>query len=60
MADALADFLKTLAKGELAPVYLLASDEPLQLQEAGDALRARARALGYAEREVLDVEAHFD
>ncbi|MGN6789778.1 MAG: DNA polymerase III subunit delta [Rhodanobacteraceae bacterium] len=60
MADALEDFLKTLAKSELAPVYLLASDEPLQLQEAGDALRARARALGFAEREVLDVEAHFD
>jgi len=53
-------FLKALAKGDLAPVYLLAGDEPLQLQEAGDALRARARALGYTEREVLDVEAHFD
>jgi len=60
VADAFEAFLKTLAKGELAPVYLLASDEPLQLQEAGDALRARARALGFAEREVLDVEAHFD
>jgi LPS-assembly lipoprotein len=32
--------LKTLARGDLAPVYLLAGDEPLQLQEAGDALRA--------------------
>ncbi|ODU92958.1 MAG: DNA polymerase III subunit delta [Lysobacterales bacterium 66-474] len=53
-------FLKTLAKGELAPVYLLGGEEPLQLQEAGDALRARARELGFGEREVLDVEAHFD
>ena len=60
MANAFEDFLTTLAKGDLAPVYLLASDEPLQLQEAGDALRARARALGYGEREVLDVDAHFD
>ncbi len=60
MADEFEDLLKTLAKGELVPVYLLAGDEPLQLQEAGDALRARARALGYAEREVLDVEPHFD
>ncbi|HEX7368756.1 MAG TPA: DNA polymerase III subunit delta [Rhodanobacteraceae bacterium] len=60
MAGEFETFVKTLAKGELAPVYLLASDEPLQLQEAGDALRARARALGYGEREVLDVEAHFD
>lgn len=60
MAGEFEGFIKTLAKGELAPVYLLASDEPLQLQEAGDALRARARALGYGEREVLDVEARFD
>lgn len=60
MADAFEDFLKTLAKGELAPVYLLGGEEPLQLQEAGDALRARARELGFGEREVLDVEAHFD
>jgi len=60
VANAFEDFLTTLAKGDLAPVYLLASDEPLQLQEAGDALRARARALGYGEREVLDVDAHFD
>lgn len=52
--------LGRLAQPRLAPVYLLAAEEPLQLQEAGDALRARARALGYNEREVLDVEAHFD
>jgi DNA polymerase-3 subunit delta len=60
VANPFEDFLKTLAKGDLAPVYLLAGEEPLQLQEAGDALRARARALGYTEREVLDVDAHFD
>ncbi|WHZ18926.1 MAG: DNA polymerase III delta subunit [Rhodanobacteraceae bacterium] len=60
MAGEIEAFLRTLAKGELAPVYLLAGEEPLQLQEAGDALRARARALGFGEREVLDVEAHFD
>ncbi|TAN03884.1 MAG: DNA polymerase III subunit delta [Rhodanobacteraceae bacterium] len=60
MAGELEGFLKTLKQEQLAPVYLLAGDEPLQLQEAGDALRARARELGYTEREVLDVEAHFD
>ncbi|HEX5962073.1 MAG TPA: DNA polymerase III subunit delta [Rhodanobacteraceae bacterium] len=60
MAGGLDGFLKALAEGGLAPVYLLAGDEPLQLQEAGDALRARARELGYTEREVLDVEPHFD
>ncbi len=60
MAVELEAFIGALARGELAPVYLLASDEPLQLQEAGDALRGRARALGFGEREVLDVEPHFD
>ncbi|HET9818381.1 MAG TPA: DNA polymerase III subunit delta [Rhodanobacteraceae bacterium] len=60
MAGSLEGFLRTLAKGDLAPVYLLGGEEPLQLQEAGDALRARARVLGYTEREVLDVEPHFD
>ncbi len=60
MAGGFEGFLETLAKGGLAPVYLLAGEEPLQLQEAGDALRARARELGYTEREVLDVEPHFD
>lgn len=60
MADELDRFLRGLAKGGLAPVYLLAGEEPLQVQEAADALRARAREQGYGEREVLDVEAHFD
>ncbi|HET6913664.1 MAG TPA: DNA polymerase III subunit delta [Rhodanobacteraceae bacterium] len=60
MASTLENFHKALGKGELAPVYLIASEEPLLLQEACDALRARARALGFAEREVLDVDAKFD
>lgn len=60
MASMLESFYKSLGKGELAPVYLVAGDEPLLLQEACDALRARARALGFAEREVLDVEGKFD
>ncbi|MGH8164427.1 MAG: DNA polymerase III subunit delta, partial [Rhodanobacteraceae bacterium] len=60
MPTSLDSFQKSLGKDELAKVYLLAGEEPLLLQEAGDALRARARALGYSEREVLDVEARFD
>lgn len=60
MATTLETFHKSLARDELASVYLLAGEEPLLLQEAGDALRARARAIGYSEREVLDVEARFD
>jgi DNA polymerase-3 subunit delta len=47
-------------KGGLATAYLLAGEEPLLLQEAADALRARARAGGFSEREVLHVEARFD
>jgi DNA polymerase-3 subunit delta len=49
-----------LAGNALKPVYLLAGDEHLLLLEAADALRARARALGYAEREVLEAERGFD
>lgn len=48
-----------LARG-LAPLYVIHGDEPLQSLEAADAIRARARALGYAEREVLAVERSFD
>src|SRR3546814_3193381 len=44
-----------LAKG-LAPLYLVAGEEPLVLQETLDAIRAAARKAGFSEREVLDVE----
>ena len=37
----------------LAPLYVLHGDEPLLVIEAGDAIRAAARAKGYDEREVL-------
>ena len=49
-----------LNKPRLLPVYYLSGDEPLQLQEAGDLIRARARALGYEERIVLEADAGFD
>ncbi|MBL8347255.1 MAG: DNA polymerase III subunit delta [Rubrivivax sp.] len=49
-----------LAKG-LKPIYTLHGDEPLLVQEAADAIRAAARAAGYAERKVFTVSgAHFD
>jgi DNA polymerase-3 subunit delta len=49
-----------LAKG-LKPVYTVHGDEPLLAQEAGDAIRAAARAAGYSERKVFTVSgAHFD
>lgn len=46
--------------GALAPVQLVAGSEPLLVLEAADAIRAAARAQGYAEREVHDVGASFD
>jgi DNA polymerase III subunit delta len=44
----------------LAGLYVIHGDEPLQSLEAADAIRAAARAKGYAEREVLAVERGFD
>jgi len=44
----------------LAALYVIHGDEPLQSFEAADAIRAAARAKGYAEREVLSVERGFD
>ena len=44
----------------LGNLYVIHGDEPLQSLEAADAIRARARTLGYAEREVLAVERGFD
>jgi DNA polymerase-3 subunit delta len=50
-----------LAKG-VQPLYTIHGDEPLLAQEAGDAIRAAARAAGYGERKVFTVgnAAHFD
>jgi DNA polymerase-3 subunit delta len=44
----------------LQPIYLLSGDEPLQLMEAGDAIRRQAREKGFGEREVMHVESGFD
>ena len=60
MPTALSALRKQIVTAELKPVYLLAGEEHLLLLEAADALRARARELGYSEREVLDVESNFD
>ncbi|HET6604571.1 MAG TPA: DNA polymerase III subunit delta [Xanthomonadaceae bacterium] len=49
-----------LAADPLAPVWLIASGEPLLVMEAADAVRLRARELGYSERTVLEVDGRFD
>lgn len=48
-----------LARG-LAPVYVIHGDEPLLSLEAADSIRSRARANGYTEREVHQVERGYD
>lgn len=53
-------FLKRVAAGGLPPVVLVAGSEPLLVQECADAVREKAKAEGYAEREVLDAEGSFD
>jgi len=44
----------------MAPVYLVSGDEPLQVAEVCDAIRARARDKGCGERLVFNVETGFD
>lgn len=43
----------------LPAVVIVAGDEPLQHQEACDAVRKAARQAGIEERQILDVEANF-
>ncbi len=43
----------------LAPLYFISGDEPLQLGETADAIRAAARNAGYDQREVLVADAGF-
>ena len=47
---------RELQAGTLHPAYLVAGPEPLRVLEAADAVRAQARAQGYADREVFDVD----
>jgi DNA polymerase-3 subunit delta len=53
-------FERQLAGEPLRPVYLVAGSEPLLVQELADAVRARARAEGYGEREVFDAGRDFE
>lgn len=48
-----------LAK-RLAPVYLISGDEPRQIMEAADAVRAKAKAAGFSHRELLQVDGGFE
>lgn len=48
-----------LARG-LAGIYLVSGDEPLLVAEAADAIRAAARAAGYADRQVFFIDRSFN
>jgi len=54
------DQLDKHLEGRLAPVYVLGGDEPLQIQEARDGVRAAAGNRGFNERVLLSAEAGFD
>jgi len=43
----------------IKPVYLVSGDEPLTVGECADAIRAAARAAGYADRTVFFIERGF-
>jgi DNA polymerase-3 subunit delta len=47
-------------RGRLAPSYFLSGDEPLQLTEAGDAVRHAAKGQGYASRELFYADQGFE
>ncbi len=50
------DTLPTHLEQHLLPVYLVSGDEPLLIAEATDAVRAKARAGGFTERETHFME----
>ena len=54
------DQLADIVNKQLHPLYLISGDEPLQVMESSDRVRAACRRQDYAEREVFDVDASFD
>jgi DNA polymerase-3 subunit delta len=53
------DALETHLGKQLAPLYVIASDEHLLALEAADKIRKAARTQGFTERDVLTVERSF-
>jgi DNA polymerase III subunit delta len=55
-----ADQLPAALAKKMAGMYLVSGDEPLLVGEAADAIRAAARAAGYADRTVFFIDRSFD
>jgi DNA polymerase-3 subunit delta len=60
--DAFINHLQQVKKNqkELAPLYVLATDEPLLLMEAKDLLRSVVKEKGFLERDTMMQDAQFD
>ncbi len=54
-----AEQLPSVLAKQLAPIYFLSGDEPLQLGEAADAVREAAKKGGFDSRETLTVDGSF-
>src|SRR6202166_2674434 len=54
-----ADQLPASLARSVAGIYLISGDEPLLVGEAADAVRAAARAAGYADRTVFFIDRSF-
>lgn len=54
------DSLSSHLERQLLPAYLVSGDEPLLTGEAADAIRVRARAMGFTERDVHFLERGSD
>lgn len=54
-----AEQLSSALARNLAPIYFVSGDEPLQVGEAADAIRLAAKNAGYENRELFTVDAHF-
>jgi len=59
-SDQLASYLQKSTSQNKAPkVFLLTGDEPFQLMEAADAVRAHAQQAGFSERDILHADNSF-
>lgn len=54
------DQLNNHLQKQLADIYFICGDEPLQVMESADRIRLEARKRDYTEREVMDVDTQFD